>query len=90
MKFAMKVEEEKSIKTRDMIFCDLENGEVFMNEDKELYIRTPLYCNEFEYWNAVKLDNGELVWFDEGNKVWAYEGEVVFNPNAFNNKVVIE
>ena len=88
MKFVMKAEE-KSIKTRDMTFCDLEQGEVFMDEDKKLYVRTQFFSNEFEDWNAVDLSNGELAFFDEGDKVWAYEGGVVFNPNAFNNKVVI-
>jgi len=89
MKFVMKAEGKEPIKTRDMTFCDLENGEVFMDEDKELFVRTQSFANEFEDYNAVKLDNGELVFFDEGDKVWAYEGSVIFNPNAFNNKVVI-
>lgn len=89
MKFTMKVEEKELNKTRDMIFCDLERGEVFMDEDKKLFVRTEMFRSEFEDYNAIKLDNGELAFFDEGDKVWAYEGIVVFNPNAFNNKVVI-
>lgn len=89
MKFVMDAEAKGSVHTRDMTFCDLEKGEVFMDEDKELFIRTEFFGNEFEDYNAVKLDNGELVFFDKGDKVWKYEGSVVFNPNAFNNKVVI-
>lgn len=89
MKFVMKAEGKESIKTRDMVFCDLERGEVFMDKDKELFMQTEPFCNDFAEYNAVKLDNGELVFFDKGDKVWAYEGSVVFNSNAFNNRVVI-
>lgn len=90
MKFVMDAEAKGSVRTRDMVFCDLENGDVFMDEDKELFVRVSLFSNEFEDYNAVKLSNGELNFFDEEEKVWKYEGSVVFNPNSFNNKVVRE
>ena len=89
MKFVMDAEAKGSVHTRDMTFCDLEKGEVFMDEDKILYICTAPFSNEFEDYNAVDLNTGELTYFNERDKVWKYEGSVVFNPNAFNNKVVI-
>jgi len=89
MKFVMDTEAKGSVRMRDMVFCDLENGDVFMDTDKILYVRASLFSNEFEDYNAVDLSNGRLAFFDEGDKVWKYEGSVVFNPNAFNNKVVV-
>lgn len=89
MKFIMDAEAKGSTRTRDMCFYDLNNGDVFMDINKELFVRTEVFTSECEEYNAVKLDNGETVFFDEGDRVWKYEGAVVFNPNAFNNKVVI-
>lgn len=89
MKFVMDAEAKGSVHTRNMVFCDLENGDVFMDADKRLYVRALLFSNEFEDYNAVDLSNGGLAFFDEGDEVWKYEGSVVFNPNAFNNKVVV-
>ena len=81
---------ETSANTRDMVFLDLERGDVFFDGDEtKLYIRTELFSNEFEDYNAVCLKTGDLAFFDKGDKVCKYEGLVTFNPIAFNNKVAL-
>lgn len=82
-------EEKSSVNVRDMVFLDLTIGDVFLGEDKELYMRTEPLSTDFEDYNSARLKTGELVYFDEGDKVWKYEDPIIFNSNSFNNKVVI-
>ena len=89
MKITMDAKVTGSVDIRDMVFLDLKIGDVFLDEDKEIYLRTKGLSTEYEEYNAVELKTGEIVYFDDGDKVWKYEDSVIFNPNAFSNKVVI-
>lgn len=82
-------EEKSSVNARDMVFLDLTIGDVFLGEDKELYMRTESLSTDYEDYNAVRLKTGEIVYFCDGDKVWKYEDPIIFNSNSFNNKVVI-
>ena len=51
-------------KTREVKFCDVPNGEVFMEDDVYYLAIEGIYDNLGDCKNAVNLNEGEVTYFD--------------------------
>jgi hypothetical protein len=86
------VADKPQIKMRPRIFDDLYVGELFQLQrqiDEKIYIRISTIFTEDKCFNSIDLSSGEAWHFAEDEKVSVYTGSVVFDENAFNDKIEI-
>lgn len=79
----------KKTKTREMVFSDLENGDLFQIEDGTLFIRIGALLSDYDEYNAVRLENGEATYFYDDTEVAKYVEYIKLTPQAFVNEVPI-
>lgn len=86
------VADKPQIKMRPRIFDDLYVGELFQLRRQigaEIFIRISTIYTEDECFNSIDLSSGEACHFIEDEEVSVYTGSVVFDENAFNDKIEI-
>ncbi len=80
----------KRAETRDMIFSDLHNGDLFQTEEGMLFVRTESIITDWDEYNAVNVADGEVVYFDDSTKVAKYVEYIKLVPEAFVREVPID
>lgn len=68
------VDETKTLKYREVLFGELEEGDVFENDQGFVWMAIHPVSYQNDRVNAIRLKDGDIIWF--------YDSEVVYPLNA--------